>query len=166
MTAMDRTGVVMVGSEHADVLAALYRLCFEQPWPVAAVAGALDVPGTVGLVACRATTPVGFILYRLAGGEGEILGLGVVPAHRRGGIGRRLLSVALTQAEEAGAGRMVLEVAVDNDEASRLYASTGFEAVGQRRNYYTRSGGARTDALILARCLKVSSRLTDSQTMD
>ena len=118
------------------------------------MAGSLDVPGTFGFIACRASHPAGFVLCQGAGGESEVWGLGVTPAHRRRGVARKLLSAALGQAQAYGAGRMILEVAIDNGAARRLYASAGFVAVGQRRNYYARAHGARTDAFILACDLK------------
>jgi ribosomal-protein-alanine N-acetyltransferase len=147
---MQRMQLVAVADGHADVLAALHRQCFEDPWTADAVAGVLKVPGTFGLIACRGSDPAGFILCRTVGGEGEVLGLGVTPACRRSGIGVRLLSEALVRARACGALRMILEVAIDNGAARRLYESAGFVTVGHRRSYYARSHGPRTDALILA----------------
>ena len=130
------------------------------------MAATLDVPGTFGFIACRTGDPAGFVLCRSVGGEGEVLGFGVTPACRRRGIGRNLLSAALAQAESYGAARMVLEVAIDNGAARRLYASAGFVAVGQRRNYYARAQGPRTDALVLACDLTGSSGVADPQAVD
>lgn len=148
--------LVAVGVEHACVLVALHRQCFEECWSVDSMVRSLDVPGTFGFIACRASRPAGFVLCQGAGGESEVWGLGVTPAHRRRGVGRKLLTAALAQANAYGAARMILEVAIDNGAARRLYASVGFTAVGQRRNYYTRAHGARTDALILACNLRTS----------
>lgn len=130
------------------------------------MAGTLDIPGTFGFIACQQADPAGFVLCQGAGGESEVLGLGVTPAYRRRRIGRRLLSAALAQAKTYGAARMILEVAIDNNAARRLYASTGFVAVGQRRNYYTRTHGPRTDALILACDLNKPSGLANPQSVD
>jgi ribosomal-protein-alanine N-acetyltransferase len=43
---------------------------------------------------------------------------------------------------------MLLEVAVDNGPAQRLYAEYGFETVGVRRGYYQPTN---TDALVMRR---------------
>ena len=43
---------------------------------------------------------------------------------------------------------MLLEVAVDNAPAQRLYAQYGFEGVGIRKGYYQPSN---TDALVMLR---------------
>jgi ribosomal-protein-alanine N-acetyltransferase len=67
---------------------------------------------------------------------------------QRQGIGRALLSALLAEAGRRGAKQTLLEVAVDNAAAQRLYADYGFEAVGVRRGYYQPSN---TDALVMAR---------------
>nr|MDT0661113.1 ribosomal protein S18-alanine N-acetyltransferase [Micromonospora sp. DSM 115978] len=65
---------------------------------------------------------------------------------QRGGIGRSLLTALLAEAARRGARTTLLEVAVDNAPAQRLYASYGFEPVGIRRGYYQPSN---TDALVM-----------------
>ncbi len=64
---------------------------------------------------------------------------------QRGGIGRQLLEALLA---EAGQRKVLLEVAVDNAPAQRLYARYDFEPVGLRRGYYQPSN---TDALVMMR---------------
>jgi len=64
---------------------------------------------------------------------------------QRRGIGRRLLEALL---EQAGKRKVLLEVAVDNAAAQRLYATYDFEPVGVRRGYYQPSN---TDALVMMR---------------
>lgn len=65
---------------------------------------------------------------------------------QRGGIGRMLLTDLLAEANRRGVRRVLLEVAVDNAPAQRLYATYGFEPVGIRRGYYQPSN---TDALVM-----------------
>ena len=64
---------------------------------------------------------------------------------QRGGVGRQLLEALLA---EAGKRKVLLEVAVDNAPAQRLYAAYDFEPVGIRRGYYQPSN---TDALVMMR---------------
>jgi ribosomal-protein-alanine N-acetyltransferase len=66
---------------------------------------------------------------------------------QRHGIGRSLLEALLAEAD-AKAGKVLLEVAVDNAPAQRLYATYHFEPVGLRRGYYQPSN---TDALVMMR---------------
>jgi ribosomal-protein-alanine N-acetyltransferase len=67
---------------------------------------------------------------------------------QRQGVGRRLLEALLAEAERNGVRKVLLEVAVDNAPAQKLYAQYGFEVVGLRRGYYQPSN---TDALVMAR---------------
>ena len=67
---------------------------------------------------------------------------------QRHGIGRALLEALLAEADRRGARRTLLEVAVDNAAAQKLYARYGFEPVGVRRGYYQPSN---TDALVMLR---------------
>ncbi len=65
-----------------------------------------------------------------------------------GGVGRALLTALLAEADRQGVSKILLEVAVDNGPAQKLYASFGFEQVGLRRGYYQPSN---TDALVMMR---------------
>jgi ribosomal-protein-alanine N-acetyltransferase len=67
---------------------------------------------------------------------------------QRGGVGRALLEALLAEAGRRGVRKIMLEVAVDNPAAQRLYATYDFEPVGIRRGYYQPSN---TDALVMMR---------------
>jgi ribosomal-protein-alanine N-acetyltransferase len=67
---------------------------------------------------------------------------------QRRGVGRLLLEALLAEAATRGVTKTLLEVAVDNAPAQRLYASYDFEPVGIRRGYYQPSN---TDALVMMR---------------
>ncbi|MFV2018721.1 ribosomal protein S18-alanine N-acetyltransferase [Micromonospora sp. LOL_023] len=67
---------------------------------------------------------------------------------QRLGLGRTLLTALLAEAARRGAAKTLLEVAVDNAPAQRLYAAYGFEPVAVRRGYYQPSN---TDALVMMR---------------
>ena len=80
--------------------------------------------------------------------EAWVQNIGVRRTAQRRGIGRRLLEALLAEAARHGTRQVLLEVAVDNAPAQRLYAGYGFEAVGIRRGYYQPSN---TDALVMMR---------------
>jgi ribosomal-protein-alanine N-acetyltransferase len=80
--------------------------------------------------------------------ESWVQNIGVRRDHQRQGIGRTLLEALLAEATRRGARRTLLEVAVDNGPAQKLYARYGFEPVGVRRGYYQPSN---TDALVMLR---------------
>jgi RimJ/RimL family protein N-acetyltransferase len=58
------------------------------------------------------------------------LGMGLLPAYRNAGIGRRLLGAALAQARGRGIERVELHVFSDNVRARHLYESLGFVVEG------------------------------------
>jgi ribosomal protein S18 acetylase RimI-like enzyme len=59
-------------------------------------------------------------------GFGAVQNLGVTPAHRRQGLGTRLLYTALTGFARAGLRQAYLEVTAQNLGAVRLYEELGF----------------------------------------
>lgn len=61
------------------------------------------------------------------------LGMGIHPAHRDQGVGRRLLHEVLSRAREAGLERIELEVFASNAPAIHLYAAAGFVMEGTIR---------------------------------
>jgi ribosomal-protein-alanine N-acetyltransferase len=64
------------------------------------------------------------------------------------GLGRLLLDDLLAEAARRRVRKVLLEVAVDNAAAQKLYATAGFEPVAVRRGYYQPSN---TDALVMTR---------------
>lgn len=130
---------------HAELLAGMHKICFADAWDAAAMASLLTMPGAQGLVAVDGDAlrpalqppgPAGFVLWRAAAGEAEILSIAVLPPWRRGGLGGRLLEAALVAAAAAGAEAMFLEAAANNTAALALYEKRGFQRVGLRKAYY------------------------------
>jgi len=63
-----------------------------------------------------------------------VLGIGLVPAARHRGIGRRLMQAAIAKAWAKGLTRIELSVRVDNANARALYEDLGFVLEGLNRN--------------------------------
>lgn len=61
------------------------------------------------------------------------LGMGVLPAWRGQGLGRRLLQACITKAWAKGLARIELEARADNTRAIALYESLGFQHEGLKR---------------------------------
>jgi ribosomal-protein-alanine N-acetyltransferase len=99
---------------------------------------ALDGERIVGYAGLAVTAP----------DEAWVQNIGVRKDAQRRGLGRRLLEALLAEAGRRGTPKVLLEVAVDNGPAQKLYAEYGFEAVGIRRGYYQPSN---TDALVMMR---------------
>lgn len=151
------TELLPVALVHAELLAGMHKICFADAWNADAMAAVLAMPGAQGLLAVDGGSlapalappgPAGFVLWRAAAGEAEILTIAVLPPWRRGGLGGRLLDVALAAAAAAGAEAMFLEAAADNTAALALYEKRGFARVGLRKAYY-----GDKDAVVMRRDL-------------
>jgi ribosomal-protein-alanine N-acetyltransferase len=83
-----------------------------------------------------AGTVAGMIVIWVVLDEAHIATLAVHPDYRHAGIGRRLLAQGLLDAWMRGARLAYLEVRRSNQAAQTLYASFGFQVVGERPRYY------------------------------
>lgn len=93
---------------------------------------AADDPNRVVLVAADADTVLGFV--SVAAGKhwsdevDAIIGeLVVDPRHRRKGIGRALVSAAISWADDHGIAQVSVATGARNEQALRLYEQVGFE---------------------------------------
>jgi ribosomal-protein-alanine N-acetyltransferase len=120
-----------------------------EEWSAAAIADELSLPGVFGLIEAGG----GMVLARVVADEAEILALAVASPARRAGRGAALLAAAEARAQEAGAARMFLEVAVGNTPARTLYGRAGYREVGRRPRYYPDGG----DALLMVKLLPTTS---------
>ena len=137
----------------------IHRESFSQAWEDGTLAAMLKTKGTVALVA-RAQKPAdhpvrGFLMYRTAGPEAEILTIAAARRARRHGAGRALLEEMIRRCLADRLKEIFLEVDSGNEAAIRLYRSLGFAKVGERAGYYrhgertTAGGGETGNALIM-----------------
>jgi [ribosomal protein S18]-alanine N-acetyltransferase len=132
------------GHDDVEALASLERRCYTHPWTVRGFRDALR-RGERGLVfVARAPRAVdaergilGYCVVETAADELHVHNLAVRPELRGGGLGRRLLAIALEVGERRGAEVALLEVRESNQAAIELYRSVGFVAVAVRRAYYS-----------------------------
>ena len=146
------TALHAAGPLHAPLLAALHEGSFPKSWSADAFSDLLRTPGTSALVAETDGKPSGFVLWRVAADEAEILTIAVATERRRQGLGDTLLKTAEAACLDAGARRVFLEVAADNRAAIALYRAVGYRDVGRRTGYYRTARGA-VDAIQMARTL-------------
>ncbi|MBB5517555.1 ribosomal protein S18-alanine N-acetyltransferase [Amphiplicatus metriothermophilus] len=119
-------------------------------WGADAVRQGLGEPGVFALVAEGSDGAIGgFILWRRAADEGEILSLAAAARVRRAGAAKALLAEVILAAEAMRLRALFLEVRADNAAARALYEKARFATVGRRRRYY-RDGA---DALVLRRAI-------------
>ncbi len=141
---MSEVDVVYGGLTPADAArcAELETLLFDgdDPWPAAAFTRALAAPHARYVGARADDLLVGYAgiarLGRTPPFEYEIHTIGVDPAYQGRGIGRRMMTDLLTDADSV----VYLEVRTDNPTAIALYTSLGFATVGLRKRYYRASG--------------------------
>ena len=130
------------------VLLALEEASFSDPWGEAALSSHLASPAGISFLAVsEADEPCGYLLGLSLLAEGELLRVGVLPAHRRCGAGRALTATLLTTLREGGAEACFLEVREGNAAAQALYAAHGFTVVGRRKQYYKNPS---EDALVMS----------------
>lgn len=79
----------------------------------------------------------GYVAVRRMLEEAWILNLAVDAAHRRHGLGRRLLEAAREAAREWGCSSLWLEVREGNAPARALYRAFGMSERGRRPAYYS-----------------------------
>lgn len=140
--------------DFAD-LARLHKASFAQAWDERALRE-LIASGASALVAEQLKRIAGFILFRTAADEAEILTVAVAPDCRRAGMGRALVGGAAQAAARGGATRLFLEVGAGNTAARALYAGFGFAKTAERKGYYSVAGRAPEDALVLSASLPLS----------
>jgi ribosomal-protein-alanine N-acetyltransferase len=141
----------------STAISAIHHEDFVRPWSEDEFASLLGQDTVFGY-AVRQTGrghagPVGFVLARLAAGEGEILTVAVARAHRRQGLGWRLMDAVLRELHGQRAEALFLEVDEKNSPAIALYKRMGFREVGKRPAYYQGPEG-RSGALVMRRDLR------------
>ncbi len=141
----------------SQAISAIHQEDFVRPWTDGEFASLLAQDTVFGYAAREtgrgADGPVGFILARLAAGEGEILTVAVARAHRRQGLGWRLMDAVLRELHAERAEALFLEVDETNAAAIALYRRLGFSEVGKRPSYYQSATGS-SGALVMRRDLR------------
>lgn len=149
--------IARLTGDHTGTLALLHREDFARPWSDDEFASLLAQDTVFGFAVLEtgkaSAGPVGFVLARLAAGEGEILTIVVARAHRRQGLGWRLMDAVLRELHAQRAEALFLEVDETNMAALHLYKRLGFSEVGKRPGYY-QSGNGRSGALVMRRDLR------------
>ena len=89
------------------------------------------------------------VMVPAPGIEADVLTVGVLPEHRKSGIGTAFMEQLENWASDKESNAMMLEVGVENSGAIALYESLGYIKISVRKNYY----GAGLDALVMRKDL-------------
>ena len=124
--------------EHLDQIMIVEENAFSTPWSKDAFRGELTNELAHYWVAEIEAKVVGYFGIWYIFNEGHITNVAVHSDYRGEGIGKKLLEYGLSQALENGIDAVTLEVRPSNRVAIELYTNFGFEAVGKRKDYYTK----------------------------
>jgi [ribosomal protein S18]-alanine N-acetyltransferase len=124
--------------DDVDELVALERESTSHPWTRQDFEGAIrgGAGERVAILRTAGQAAIGYCVWQEVADEAHVHNVAIAPAHRRLGLGKRLLAACLGLAGGRAARRAFLEVRAGNQAALSLYASLGFREVGRRRGYY------------------------------
>ncbi|MEM7158286.1 MAG: ribosomal protein S18-alanine N-acetyltransferase [Myxococcota bacterium] len=131
-------------------IAQLDAACFGRAWSTEVYEQEFERPFAQLYVVERAGTIIGLSCTWIVGDEAHLLRIATLARHRRGGLGRMMLSSVVDRATAAGCERIILEVGASNVPAVSLYERFAFERIGLRRGYYREPPD---DALVMQRML-------------
>lgn len=138
--------ILYMTAEHVTAVAQLEAICFSDPWSEASVAGELENPLSLWLVAVEDGQVIGYVGSQAVLDAADIMNVAIAPEHRRKGIARLLLLQLEEEMRQKDVASLTLEVRASNLPAQALYEELGYREVGRRPNYYRKP---REDALIL-----------------
>ncbi len=125
-----------------NALRHLEKVCFpKDAWPLLDLIAVLTYPNIVRLKMVENGHMIGFVAGdpRPQEQTGWIATIGVLPAHRRRGIGEALLTACEA---EMGLPRVRLSVRAENESAIRMYKKHGYRVIDTWKNYYNDGGTA------------------------
>lgn len=143
----------MEGEDVARVMVLERALFPKDAWTEAMLRGEMAEPTRHYFVADRGGELVGYAGLRAVPPEGDVQTIAVRADAQGQGVGARLLTTLLAEAQERGVTEMFLEVRSDNPRARELYRRFGFGEIGVRRKYYRDA-----DAIVMRRSASAAER--------
>ena len=129
--------------EYLDEILAIEREAFSQPWTYHHFKN--DLLRNVlseNWVGLDNNNVIAYVFGWLVSGEYHLNNIAVHCDYREKGIGKRVLTNVIEKIRKLNVHTMFLEVSASNLPARKLYESNGFEAVGERKDYYTKGDDA------------------------
>ena len=132
----DAITVRIATAEDLDVIEAIERECFPDPWSRQSLEESLSDKNTGCDVAVQSGKILGYILYGFVLDESEVYRIAVTKSGRRRGIGALLLERLEIFSKENQISRIRLDVREKNEGARSFYMAMGFLVDGMRKNFY------------------------------
>jgi len=137
--------------EDLDAIVTMEERIFTTPWSRASLAMELEPDrGRHPVLALHGREPVGYALVWAVADELHMVTLGVLPEHRRRGVGAAILEWILGSVPASLSRIMTLEVREQNEAALALYRRFGFREVAIRPRYYP---DTHEDAIVMIKDL-------------
>jgi ribosomal-protein-alanine N-acetyltransferase len=139
--AQDRYFIRRMREPDLPAVRAIEAMSFSNPWSEDTFRGEIQntsVSSPLVVVRRPGDEVVGYIIYWQIRDDVQVNNIAVHPEYRARGLGEAMMRFAITKVRAAGAEFMTLEVRQSNTSAVALYRKLGFEALGTRKNYYTR----------------------------
>lgn len=124
---------------HEDIpfVALIEKECFSSPWSEEGLSAELSNASAEFYVLISEGEICAYMGMHIVLDECYIANVAVKADCRRKGYGLRLVENALKIAREKSCSFITLEVRVSNKSAISLYEKCGFEALGERKNFYS-----------------------------
>ncbi|MBX2837356.1 MAG: ribosomal protein S18-alanine N-acetyltransferase [Gammaproteobacteria bacterium] len=153
MVAVGKSLLQFLPMQPKDVptIAALEQKNYEFPWSEKIFADCV-ASGYQCVMAVQGDHVMGYGILQIGADEAHILNLCIDRPFQKQGYARRLLEHLMEISRAHKAQMMFLEVRPSNPRAISLYANSGFNEIGTRRDYYDSADG-REDAVVMARTL-------------
>lgn len=138
----------MARKKDLEAVWAIERASFSHPWTLAMFQEELaKIPSTLYvLTEVPGNRVLGYSCFWSLSGELQLVNIAVHPDLRGQGLGGKLLTHLLREAESREAEKIFLEVRPSNRAAIGLYERLGFKVLYRRPRYYTPEG---EDALVM-----------------
>ena len=140
-----------LSEKYIKDLAEIERLTFSDPWSEKAFKDSLLSPFSHFFVFVENGKAIGYAGLYAISGEGSVTNVATHPSARGRGVARALLKRMMEEARTLSLEFISLEVRESNEVARHLYESLGFEAMGKRKNFYSKP---REDAIVMNYFLK------------
>lgn len=112
------------------------EICFTDPWSINSIKEGLNSSLDTWLVLSVDERIVGYCVFRVIAGEGELLRIALLPGFRGRGLAKKLMDQVVEYSRKRSVKTMFLEVRESNEIARNLYKSYGFSEESIRKNYY------------------------------